>query len=397
MWRLGTNPRRLLGSAAVSSVGDGLLITGLPLLALATNGRPLAVAAVFAAGRVPWMFALVFGSIADRRDARQVMVWADLLRGGILSTVGAYIVVSDRPIPLWALLGLALVMSIGSIFFFAGTQRAIPAVVESHHLEEANGTMGSVTTAGEQFIGPILGAQFLTNGKFPIIGDAISFVGSAAVLSRLDPIPPHASETNLVEDIVAGFNWFRRSPLILALTGLNTVAAMFSGGVLATEAVLVRTTLKQSTGWFGVFTAVLAAGSIVGGFLAPRAIKVLGHNAFGLAILGTALAYLACFGSRSIPFVYFVMFLQQVSLMVGVVSSISIRQRAIPPALRGRVITLTRSMAYGSQVLGALVGGWLAEKSGTDAVFLVAGLVITLGTLVSARTLRRLIIEATVR
>jgi MFS family permease len=394
MWRFGNNPRRLLGASAVSSTGDGLLLTALPLLALANNGKAIAATSVFAAGRFPWIFALVFGSMADRVDARKVMIGADVVRGAMLAILGIYLLLGDRQIPIWALLAISVVMSIGSIFFFAGTQRAIPLLVESKDLEEVNGTLESVRTAGEMFVGPVLGAQFLTAGKFPIIGDAISFLGSAAVLSGLDPMPADPSELNLGQEISAGFNWFIRSRIIRTLAGVSTIAALFSGGVLATEAVLIKTTLRQSNTWFGIFTVVLAVGSIVGGMIAPRVVKALGVNSLVLPMLGTGLAYLGCTGSRSVPVIYSVMFLQQLVLMIGIVASLSVRQRAIPTDIRGRVITLTRSLSFGSQVLGALVGGWLADRHGTDSVFLVAGLVISVTAIASARTFRRMLTAA---
>ena len=391
MWAKPGRFRRFLVASAVSSLGDGLLITGLPLLARRTTTDPLVLSGVYAAGRIPWALALVLGSFVDRRDARKAMVFSDLIRAVVLGLLGLYLVVASDPLPVWALLLLAVVLSVGSIVFFASTQRAVPALVDPADLEAANGALTATVSAGEQFIGPPMGALFITGGKIPVLGDAVSFALSAAVLAGLPPIPPAPTSSTLREDVRMGRSWFKSSPIIRRLTELNTWVAFLTSGVLATEVVLVRDTLGLSDIWFGVFTAVLAAGAIVGSSLASRVIRALGESAFAASLVVGAIAYLACAGSRSPVLVFVAMFFQQAATMVGVVSSVSIRQRVIPPALRGRVISLTRSYAYGSQIVGALAGGWMAKRYGTDSVFFAAAALILIGVMIGTRSLRRLI------
>jgi MFS family permease len=185
--------------------------------------------------------------------------------------------------------------------------------------------------------------------------------------------------------------WFLRSPLIRRLTFLNTVVAFLTGGVLATEVVLVRDTLKLSNIWFGVFTAVLAAGAMLGSSIAPRVIKLVGRSTFSTSLIGVSLSYFACIGARSWIVVFVGMFFQQMFTMIGVVDSVTARQRAIPPEYRGRVLALTRSFAFGSQTFGAVLGGWIAQRYGTDALFGFAGAIIFVVVLATTRRLQELL------
>jgi MFS family permease len=389
---LTANPyRRFLAATTVSAVGDGLLVTGLPLLAEQATTNAFLISAVFAAGRVPWLFALLLGSVADRRDARRVMVVADIARGALLVALAVLLVVTDRRVPILSIILLAGLLSVGQILFFAASQRAVPALVPLAGLEQANGSFATLTTAGEQFVGPQLGAAFVGGGLVPVVGDAVSFFGSAALLRGLPPIPPTKIVQDIRFDVAQGWRWFRESRVVSAITWLGTAIAALSAGALATEVVLVKQTLGLSGWWFGVFTAVMAVGSMVGSFAAPYVIKRIGLGSSTLAMAITGFAYLVIVGQRSIFLPFAAMFVQQAATMVAVVATISIRQRVIPDQLRGRVITLTRSFAYGSQVLGALLGGYIAERHGTDLLFFVIGIATVVISLAATRPLQRLL------
>ena len=387
MRRLGRKYERFWVAVAASSLGDGLLVTGLPLLARETSKNPIVVASVFAASRVPFIFGLVIGAFVDRRDARNVLIGSDLMRAVLLSLVGAFLLLSSKPLPIWVLLLLSTVLSTGSAIFFSATQRVVPHLVDSEDFDQANSQIQTALISGEQFIGPPLGAIFLTGGKIPVIGDAISFAASAAILSRLDPIPPAPSTSSLATDIRTGWAWFRNSEPIQTMTAITTVLTTLTGAVLATEVVLVQDTLHLSKAWFGAFTAVMAAGSVVGGLVATRLIKAFGASTYPVGIVLNGLSYLACFGSRSWPVVFAAMFVQQALTMVGLVASLGIRQRMIPSDLRGRVISLTRAIAFTMQLFGALIGGLVAKRFGTDPIFGVCGGLLVITGVVTARRL----------
>jgi MFS family permease len=380
---------RFLAATAVSAVGDGLLVTGLPLLARQATSSPLWIAAVFAAGRIPWIVALPLGAFADRQDARRVMILSDVARASLLALLGVVLLLSDRTVPIVSIIVLAALLAVGQIVFFAASQRAIPAIVSSEQLEQANSSFATLTTAGEQFVGPQAGAAFLTGGLIPVVGDAVSFAGSAALLRGLPPIPPSHSATNLLQDVIEGLTWFLSSRLVLMITLMMTLISGISAGALATEVVLIQDTMKKSSWWFGAFTAVLAAGAMLGSWAAPRVIGFLGTATATLAAFTTGLAYLGVAGRRSVVVVFGAMFVQQAATMVAVVATVSIRQRVIPDHLRGRVISLSRSFAFGAQVIGALVGGWVAERYGTDPLFVGMGLATVIISLVSTRPLQR--------
>ena len=72
-----------------------------------------------------------------------------------------------------------------------------------------------------------------------------------------------------------------------------------------------------------------------------------------------------------------------VAVMMWNVVTVSLRQRIVPNRLLGRLNASYRLLAWGTQPLGALLGGFAAELLGLEPVFILSGLLV--GTLVVGR------------
>jgi Major Facilitator Superfamily len=401
---LGGPFNRFLGATLISSLGDGLLITALPLLARVATSNPTMIAGVFAAGRLPWLAGIVFGSYADRRDARKVMIASDVARGVILSLLVLWLVVAGRPIPIFGLYIAAFLLSAFFIVFWAASNRATPAVVVDENLEAANGRFMVVNNVGGEFVGPALGPILLfeksvhvvlRSGVLPLAGDAVSFFGSAALLRGLPAVPSIKTETSLRQDVVEGWHWFVGNETVRTITSVVTVTGMLTGMVLSTEVILIKDTLGLSAVWFAAFTMVMAAGAILGGAIGTRAIKLFRGWSTPLCNIIGGLCYLGMVKSRSWPLIFGLMFIQQMWTLISLVQTMTIRQRIIPDHLRGRVMSLSRSIVFGSQIIGALIGGQLIHAGGTDEMLAISGFLILFTGVITAKRLRRLITAAT--
>lgn len=82
------NYRLLLTAGTLTNLGDGVIVLALPWLATLMSRDPLAIAAVAAAGSMPWLlFALPSGVIIDRTDRRKLIARADMIRAGIVIAI----------------------------------------------------------------------------------------------------------------------------------------------------------------------------------------------------------------------------------------------------------------------------------------------------------------------
>ena len=72
---------RIWAASAVSSLGDGVYYSALPLLALTLTYNSVIFGAMEAVTLLPWLlFGLIGGALVDRWDRRRTMVVADLTR-----------------------------------------------------------------------------------------------------------------------------------------------------------------------------------------------------------------------------------------------------------------------------------------------------------------------------
>jgi MFS family permease len=130
---------------------------------------------------------------------------------------------------------------------------------------------------------------------------------------------------------------------------------------------------------FGVLLTTGALGSVAGSIYAGRLVK-----RFGRARLLVA-AIVASAISTAMPAFTPNAFVVGASFVIGGsagvvwnVITVSFRQGIIPDRLLGRVNSVYRLLAWGTQPVGALLGGVLGELFGLPIVFAVGGLLILL-------------------
>jgi MFS family permease len=134
---------------------------------------------------------------------------------------------------------------------------------------------------------------------------------------------------------------------------------------------------------FGVLSTAVALGSLAGSLLVERVERRLGRGRLLLVAVVVSAVTMAVPGVSPNPWIVGAAFAASgVAIMMWNVVTVSLRQRIVPDHLLGRVNASYRLLAWGSQPLGALLGGIVGELLGLRAVFLLAGagtLVLVLG------------------
>jgi MFS family permease len=149
--RLGPEYRKLWVATAISTLGDGMCLAALPLLAAQLTRDPLAVSAVTFASWLPWLLvALASGALVDRWYRRRVLWTVDLGRCALVgalavavlagwagiwlpATIGfsAFRLIGFGPAPVGALLGGVLGRTLGlrAPFVFGAAVLAVTALL----------------------------------------------------------------------------------------------------------------------------------------------------------------------------------------------------------------------------------------------------------------------------
>jgi MFS family permease len=385
--------RRYWSASTVSMVGDQVTTIAVPLTAvLALHAGAGAMGLLTA---LEWLPSLLFGmhagAWADRHGRRrQLMIACDLGRCALLGTVPVC----------WALgvltFGqlLAVVFAAGtlSILFNVADQALFVSIVApAQYVDGQSLRYGS--RAMSFVVGPSLGGlltQVLT-APFAIVTDALSFLGSAFFLRRIDPVEPPADDGK--GGVTEGLRFIIHSPIVRASLIGVAVVNFFNLMFFALMMLYAVRVLHVSAGLLGLILGCGAFGGVLGAavtkavaarigaglayitgafcFTAPLALvplapvpptiagHIVGHGAHGASLAVIAML----FGAE---------FLSGFGVMMLDISIGSIFASVIPDAVRSRVGGAFAAINYGTRPLGALLGGVLGAAAGLRPALWVA-------------------------
>lgn len=380
--------RRVWLASGVSSFGDGVYLTALPLLAASLTRDPVLLSAVSAAALLPWLlFGLIGGALVDRWDRRRTMWVTDSLRGALLLAAVAGAAAGWLGVPL--LIALAFLLGIGQILFDTAATAYLPELLgrDAGLLKRANARLRGTMDVLDGFAGPPAGAALFTLGRtIPLLTDAVSFLLSAFVIRSLPAAPPKPKgpARSLLKDARDGASYLLRDPLLLGLSlrpALGNFA--FSAGA-AVFVLFAQEELHLGPTGYGILLTSEAIGGLLGSLLSGWLADRLGT---GGALILTAVMLTAAQTSIGVTdspvLVGVAMAVRAAALGATIVLSGTVRQVVVPDELIGRVSAAGRLMALGAAPLGALMGGWLATVGGLRAPYLIGAGFLAASTLVS--------------
>jgi MFS family permease len=371
--RLGRDFRWLWSSAVLTNLGDGMLLAAGPLLVTTVTRDPLAVGLSVAMQFLPWiLIGLPAGAIIDRVDRRKVSIGVNLARAVVLAVLAVTIATGTVNL---AIIYVALFL-IGTAEVFADNAAGalVATRVPKEHLGIANSRLIGTSILTNQLAGPPIGALLFGLGMaLPFAADAIAGLGGAVLLARMAHKPwtrPEGEARHIRHEIVDGFRWLWRHPpvrtLALTIFFFNvTFWAPYSVMVL-----LATERLGLDAFGFGLLITVGAVGGLIGsssyGWLEQHfALATLMR--VGLLLETATHLILATTTSALIAAVTMTLF--GIHAVVWGTTSTTVRQRAVPAALMGRVTSVYMLGNVGGAVIGSIIGGLIAQQYGVTAAF----------------------------
>lgn len=358
------NFRLLFGSGTLTNLGDGLVMLALPWLATLMTQNPVAIAAVAAAGRLPWLFfAIPAGVIVDNADHRKLIAHTDLLRAAIVLAI--LMLAMNEPVDggIWVLTGLAFLLGSAEVLRDNAAQTMLPSIVDPADLERANGQLWSSEQLTGQFIGPPLAGLLIALGiGIPFGIDAALLVLAAGMVWMISLQPKAKANSSFRSALVEGITFMRRDPLLLRLAIVLGLANFIATATITVQVLFAQDVLALSAYYYGWVLSAAAVGAITGSLLAPQIISLFGtQTCLYLSIAAWGLGYATVGVSQSGVTMGIALFFVMMGAMVWNVITVSWRQRRIPSELLGRVNSIYRFFGWGSMPLGALTGGLLVS------------------------------------
>ena len=255
-----------IGVKALSDAGDALWTIALAWTAVQT-ASPAIAGLIVAAGTVPRAIVLLFGGvIADRSDARRVMMLFTVLRVGVLVAVALWVLAT--PPTVGVLLFAAIAFGICDAFYEPSAGTVARQLVRTSDLPSYGAlaqTASRLGTMAGAAIGGVLVAYAGLVGSAAVNAFTFSLVFAfIALWLRPRFLLPRAARESALRGIARGFAHLGTHPttrtLVIALSGLNLAVGPAVGIGLALRA--------HDEGWgaqaVGLFEALLGLGAALG-------------------------------------------------------------------------------------------------------------------------------------
>lgn len=371
--RLGPGFRWLLSSTWVSNLGDGIAIAAGPLLVASQTDQEFLVAlAALLQWLPPLLFGLFAGALADRLNRKLIVVTVDVLRTGVLLLLtGA--VVTDA-VSIWLVLLAMFLLGTAEVFADNTTSTLLPMVVHREDLAIANARVQAGFITINQLVGPPIGAALFAVGMaWPFAAQAVVVLLGAMLITKV-MLPPHgrdrASATRMRHDIAEGIRWVWHHPAVRTLVLTITIFNVTFGAAWSVLVLYATQRLGLGAVGFGLLSTVGAMGGLLGvlayGWITRHV--TLG-NLMRIGLIIETFTHLALALATS-PYVAMpVFFVFGAHAFVWGTTSITVRQRAVPSDLQGRVGSVNLIGVFGGLVIGAGLGGLLAQHFGVTAPF----------------------------
>jgi predicted MFS family arabinose efflux permease len=371
--RLGGGFRWLLGSSWTSNLGDGIAVAAGPLLVASVTGNAFLVSlAALLRWAPPLVFGLYAGVLSDRLDRRKIVMAADGLRAVVLCGLIA-VIVADRLTVAVALVALGL-LTVGEVFADNAAATLTPMLVRRDDLVVANARLQAGFITLNQLAGPPIGAALFAAGlAWPFAAEAVLVAAGVLLVGRVampPAAPPAEPPAGVRHAVVEGLRWTIRHPAVRTLSLTILIFNVTFGAAWSVLVLYVQQRLGLGAVGFGLLTTVGAVGGLVGTGLYGRLTRRVSlGNIMRAGLIIETLTHLALAVTTSAWVASAIFFVFGAHAFIWGTTSITVRQRAVPEHLQGRVGSVNTISVFGGLVVGSVIGGTLAAKVGVTAPF----------------------------
>ncbi|WP_144128285.1 MFS transporter [Catellatospora sichuanensis] len=371
--RLGAGYRWLLASSWSSNLGDGVALAAGPLLVTSLTEDPFLISlAALLRWAPPLVFGLYAGVLSDRLDRRRIMIAANLGRVLVLAGLVATMLTGTLSAP-GALAALGL-LTVAEVFADNTAGTLTPMLVHRDDLAVANARLQTGFITLNQLIGPPIGAALFAAGTaWPFAAEFVLVAAGVVLVSRVRlPVRdrPRDERRSLRRDIAEGFRWTVNHAAVRTLVLTILIFNVTFGAAWSVLVLYAQQQLGLGAIGFGLLTTVSAVGGLLGTALYGAITRRVSlGNVMRIGLIIETLTHLGLAVTTSPVLASAIFFVFGAHAFVWGTTSVTVRQRAVPEQLQGRVNSLNTIAVFGGLVVGSLIGGVLATHFGVTAPF----------------------------
>jgi MFS family permease len=331
------------------------------------------------------LFLLPAGHVADRFDRRRVILVCYALQA--VCTVALLLLTRAGLHGVYPIYAVLLVIGTGRAFSGPASSALIPHLVPEKHFVNAV-TWGGAIFQFANITGPALGGLLFTLPLLSWVPDTrlegagivyvfnLSTLGWFLILvSTLHARPGRMEhQAASLKVILAGFQFVRRSPMLLGSFSLDLFVVLL-GGAVALMPIFAHDILHQGPRGLGMLRAAPAIGALAMSLIMARFPfrRHAGPRLFiCVAIFGAATVVFGL--SHNLWLSLGALSVAGAADMISVIIRGSLLQLATPPEMRGRVSAVNSLFIGGSNELGEFESGLTAQWWGAKVATLMGGL-----------------------
>jgi MFS family permease len=362
--------------------GDQVTQLGVPLVGVLVLGADATqMGTLLAFGLLPHLlFSLPAGVWLDRvRNRRRLMIAADLGRAALIASIPLAYMVHALTVSQLYVVGF-LTGSLAVVFDLSWNTLLV-AVTKREAFVEANALFSGSRSLANVGGPPIAGFLVqLVTAPAALVVDALSFLGSAAFLSRIrtpEPAIEFADEsmrTRVATGLVFIFGDSIMRPVLLSVAWINFFNFCFQ----ALFILYVTTVLGVSPGVLGAALGAGAVGGVIGAVIAARVGRRIGLGAaytVGCLIFPIPLILVPLVTGPPdavIAMLFATEFLAGLGVQILDINVGAVLTARTPDRIRARAGGAFRFINYGIRPIGAFLGGLLGGLIGVrETLFFV--------------------------
>lgn len=368
---------------AVSLITSAILQMAIIFYLTEKTGSAMVLSMASLVGFLPYaVFGPAIGVLVDRHDRKKIMIGADLIiaaAGAVFAIVALYM-----ELPVWIVMILLFIRSIGTAFHTPALNAVTPLLVPEEQLTKCAGYSQSLQSIS-YIVSPAVAALLYSVWDLNAI-IAIDVLGAviASITVAIVRIPKlgdqvQSLEPNFIREMKEGIVVMRQNKGLFALLLLGTLYTFVYMPINALYPLISMEYFNGTPMHISITEIAFASGMLAGGLILGRLgsyekrVRLITGSFF---MMGASLAIAGLLPPSG--FIIFVVCCAIMGLSVPFYSGVqtALFQQKIKPEYLGRVFSFTGSIMSLAMPLGLILSGFFADRIGINHWFLISGILI---------------------
>ncbi|WP_312644817.1 MFS transporter [Hydrogenoanaerobacterium sp.] len=330
------------------------------------------------------------GVYIDRYNRKTIMIVSDLLIAAaslVLVVVGFW-----RDLPIWMIMAVLFIRSIGTAFHYPSLQAVTPLIVPKDQLTKYAGysqSFESVSMVASPAIAAVLfGLWDLNIIVLLDVGGALFAVLMLCIVAIPNlPRQSHSTAPHVIKEVKAGLSILKQEKGLTSLLAISALYAVIYFPIGTLYPLITMTyfggTFAQSSLVEVVFSVGMLLGSLLLGMFGGKINKAKAISG-SIALYGAGVMLTGLLPPTGLAVFVFLSALMGISVPFYTGVETSILQMKIKEEYLGRVLSLSSSISMVAMPLGLVLSGTFAEVIGVEKWFFILGVLTLLLAVVSA-------------